>query len=363
MRYFDSRDEVVHLDHVLASGALPPAFPAVRIDGDPYWDGGIYSNTPIEAVLDDKPRRDSVIFTVHMWNPEGAEPETLWEVMGRQKDIQFASRARSHIARQKQIHHLRHIIRELAKKLPENSRSAEVKELASWGCGTTMHVVRLVAPRLDGEDHTKDIDFTPSGIRARWQAGYADTKRMLERAPWKQPVDPTEGVIIHENSAQLCREACARASTVFRAAPGNSLQRDAEKFEGRVFLCVSAPPCEILIYAGSGTSSPRMVGMSSATVGWMCTIRCTAVYGAFMYMASRMQWMASSPPTPRIAAPRISLVSASTAIFMKPCVSPFSTARETRVIGRMPTSARRPDLRISVSLMPTRPSGGSMKRP
>jgi NTE family protein len=203
MRYFDSRDEVVHLDHVMASGALPPAFPAVRIDGDPYWDGGIYSNTPIEAVLDDKPRRDSVIFTVHMWNPEGAEPETLWEVMGRQKDIQFASRARSHIARQKQIHHLRHIIRELAKKLPEKGRSAQVKELASWGCGTTMHVARLVAPKLDGEDQTKDIDFTPSGIRARWQAGFADTKRMLERAPWTKPVDPTEGVIIHENSAQL----------------------------------------------------------------------------------------------------------------------------------------------------------------
>jgi NTE family protein len=204
MRYFDSRDETVHLDHVLASGALPPAFPAVRIDGDPYWDGGIYSNTPIEAVLDDKPRRDSLIFTVHMWNPEGAEPETLWQVMGRQKDIQFASRARSHIARQKQIHHLRHIIRELSKKVPEATRNApEVKELASWGCGTTMHVARLIAPMLDGEDHTKDIDFTPSGIRARWQAGFADTKRMLERKPWTKPVDVTEGVVIHENAAQL----------------------------------------------------------------------------------------------------------------------------------------------------------------
>src|SRR5690349_21447648 len=154
MRYFDSRDEIVHLDHVLASGALPPAFPAVRIDGDPYWDGGIYSNTPIEAVLDDKPRQDSVIFTVHMWNPEGPEPETLWQVMGRQKDIQYASRARSHIARQKQIHHLRHIIRELEQRIPDRARSApDVRELASWGCGTTMHVARLVAPKVDGEDH------------------------------------------------------------------------------------------------------------------------------------------------------------------------------------------------------------------
>ena len=143
MRYFDSRDETVHLDHVIASGALPPAFPAVRIDRDPYWDGGIYSNTPIEAVLDDKPREDSVIFAVQMWNPEGPEPETLWQVMGRQKDIQYASRNRSHIARQKQIHHLRHIIRELSKHVPEKSReSPDVKELASWGCKTTMHVVR-----------------------------------------------------------------------------------------------------------------------------------------------------------------------------------------------------------------------------
>src|SRR6266567_4599220 len=134
MRYFDSRDESVHLDHILASGALPPAFPAVRIDGEPYWDGGIYSNTPIEAVLDDKPRRDSVIFTVNVWRPHGDEPDTLWRVMGRHKDIQFASRGDSHIARQKQIHRLRHVIRELARQLPAAKReSAAVKELAAWG--------------------------------------------------------------------------------------------------------------------------------------------------------------------------------------------------------------------------------------
>lgn len=199
MRYFDSREETITVDHVLASGALPPAFPAVRIDGDPYWDGGIYSNTPIEAVLDDNPRRDSVIFTVNVWNPEGSEPNSVWQVMGRTKDIQYASRAQTHIARQKQIHHLRHIIRELAKRLPPGERTApDVRELVSWGCGTTMHVARLNAPNLDGEDHTKDIDFTPEGIRARWQAGYADTRRMLERAPWTAPVEPTEGVVIHE---------------------------------------------------------------------------------------------------------------------------------------------------------------------
>ena len=199
MRYFDTRDHPITLDHILASGALPPAFPAVRIDGDAYWDGGIYSNTPIEAVLDDNPRRDSVIFTVNVWNPVGSEPNSVWDVMGRTKDIQYASRATSHIARQKQIHHLRHIIRELARRVPEAARdSAEVRELAGWGCGTTMHVVRLDAPTLDGEDHTKDIDFTREGIGMRWRAGYEDTRHMLHRAPWNTPVDPIEGVIIHE---------------------------------------------------------------------------------------------------------------------------------------------------------------------
>jgi len=61
-----------------------------------------------------------------------------------------------------------------------------------------MHVVRLLAPGLADEDHTKDIDFSPSGVRARWRAGYADTKKAIERAPWNLPADPIEGVIVHQ---------------------------------------------------------------------------------------------------------------------------------------------------------------------
>ena len=198
MRYFDSREETLRVDHVMASGALPPAFPAVRIDGEPYWDGGLYSNTPIEAVLDDKPRRDALIFAVNVWHQTAPEPESIWQVMGREKDIQFASRADSHIARQKQIHRLRHVIRQLTEQVPADRRADPVvKELASWGCGTTMHVAHLLAPRLEGEDHTKDIDFTAAGVKARREAGYADTRKMVERAPWKQPSDPIEGVVEH----------------------------------------------------------------------------------------------------------------------------------------------------------------------
>ena len=199
MRYFDTREETLTVDHIMASGALPPAFPAVRIDGEPYWDGGIYSNTPIEAVLDDKPRRDSVIFTVNLWNAHGPEPTSLWEVSARGKDIQFASRAKSHIARQQQIHHLRHIIRELARNVPAKAaQSAVIKELASWGCGSLMHVVPLTVPPRDGEDQLKDIDFTPTGIRTRFQSGLEEGKRVIRAAPWQKVVDPMEGVVIHD---------------------------------------------------------------------------------------------------------------------------------------------------------------------
>ena len=96
--------------HIMASGALPPAFPAVRIDGELYWDGGILSNTPTEAVFDDNPRKNSLIFAVHLWNPSGDEPNTIWEVLNRQKDMQYSSRIASHIARQQQTHRLRHVI-------------------------------------------------------------------------------------------------------------------------------------------------------------------------------------------------------------------------------------------------------------
>src|SRR3954464_1237386 len=194
MRYFDSRDGELTVKLVMASGALPPAFPAGRIDGELYWDGGILSNTPTEAIFDDNPRRDSLIFAVHLWNPMGDEPGTIWEVLNRQKDIQYSSRVASHIARQRQLHHMRHIINQLAKMLPEDTRQTpEAHSLAAYGCPTVMHVVRLLAPQLENENHTKDVDFSPSSIRARWEAGYVKTMRALDEAPWEAEVDPLEG--------------------------------------------------------------------------------------------------------------------------------------------------------------------------
>jgi NTE family protein len=106
------------------------------------------------------------------------------------------------------MHHMRHIINDLAKLLPEDVRKApKVRELASYGCPTVMHVVRLLAPQLENENHTKDVDFSPSSIRARWAAGYEKTMRALDQAPWENDFDPLEGVILHELAAEMLQAA------------------------------------------------------------------------------------------------------------------------------------------------------------
>jgi NTE family protein len=204
MQYWDSARMPLSLTHVLASTALPPAFPAVLIDGEPYWDGGIYSNTPIEAVFDDNPRRNSIVFADQVWHTSGPAPQSLEEVLSRQKDIQFGSRDDSHIARQQQLHRLRHVVRELVKMVPEDQRDTpEVKKLAAWGCGTFMHIVQLNAPYVAGEGNTRDVDFTRPGIRVRWKAGHDDTARALEKRPWDAEVDETVGVAIHHIEPQV----------------------------------------------------------------------------------------------------------------------------------------------------------------
>ena len=217
MRYFDSRYETIGLEHVLGSSAIPPSFPAVRIEGEAYWDGGIYSNTPVEVVFDDNPRRSSAVFAVQIWHTQGPEPESIAQVFMRQKDILFGSRSRSHIARQAQIHRMRHVIRELVGMLPDDRQNTpEVQELADWGCATTMHLIEINAAPIDGETNARDYDFSRAAIRARWQAGYADTRRMIERRPWDDPIDPKLGVALYSSDCLDVNAAGRRRRATLR---------------------------------------------------------------------------------------------------------------------------------------------------
>ena len=202
MRYFDSRETPITTEQIMASGALPPAFPAINIDGQFFWDGGILSNTPTEVIFDDIPRRNSLIFAVHLWNANGPVPTSIWEVLDRQKDVQYSSRIASHIARQQQAHRLRHVVSQLVQQISGRSHGTAkrcVQELGGYGCMTQMHVVRLLAPRIANENHTEGHRLQlVRHRRARREAGYAATRKALEQAPWQGEFDPVEGVILHE---------------------------------------------------------------------------------------------------------------------------------------------------------------------
>jgi NTE family protein len=201
IRYFDSRQERIGVEHILASGALPPAFPAVEIEGRHYWDGGIHSNTPLEWMLRDSPRQHSLCLMATLWPLEDVVPTTLPDVLRRSKELQYASRSRTLIKLEQELHTLRHTVSQLAAKLPPELRAdKEIAQAVDRGCRSVYHLVRLQAPRLAGDDHTKDIDFTPTGIGQRWAAGQRDTLRALAAKLWETPLGPEQGVLLHDFS-------------------------------------------------------------------------------------------------------------------------------------------------------------------
>jgi len=149
-----------------------------------------------------------IVFSVHVWNVQGDEPDTLAKVVSREKDLRYASRTAAHIERQRQIHKLRHVIAQLERLLPDDVRTRpETRALTTYGCVTRMHVVCLLAPPLYGETHSKDIDFTAFGIRQRWQSGYRDTVHVLQQVPWTGEFDPLEGFVLHEAASDTATMA------------------------------------------------------------------------------------------------------------------------------------------------------------
>jgi NTE family protein len=196
---FDSARQTISADHVRASGALPPGFSPVRIDGALYWDGGLYSNTPLSTVLDDAPHVDTLCFMVDLWSAEGPEPGTLDEVQTRQKDVMFASRSKRQIADYVSLHKMQAKLRELYALLPESEKNEERDaQLRELGCGTTMHIVRLPYAGRDWHMAAKDINFSKGSIDWRWEQGYQDALRAITAADWRTFVTEDTALVMHE---------------------------------------------------------------------------------------------------------------------------------------------------------------------
>lgn len=198
VRYFDSLFQQIGPEHIMASGALPPSFPAVPVDGELYWDGGIVSNTPLEVVLDDVPRVNTLCFMVDLFSPVGPEPASIADVYARHKDIAYANRSERGIRDYEEKHNLRRAVRALYKALPEAQRhDPELRRLAALGCRTTMEIVHLSYGGKPWETATRDADFSSLAIGERWDQGYADGLRVIARAAWLEPVPEHAGVVVY----------------------------------------------------------------------------------------------------------------------------------------------------------------------
>jgi NTE family protein len=183
----------------MASGALPPGFPAIEIDGRSYWDGGIYSNSPLDVFLEHGGNRDALCFMVDLWDPTENRPQSIAEALARYKSIQYASRSKEQLAMHRKIQHLQRAIRVLSEHLPPAERKKkDMQALAGMGCDHTINVVHLIMKALPGDHYFKDIDFSTATVQARWQAGIHDCQRALKHKAWLQPLPPHAGLIIHE---------------------------------------------------------------------------------------------------------------------------------------------------------------------
>ena len=193
--YFDSTTHRISPAHIIASGALPPGFPATEIDGEYYWDGGLVSNTPLQWVLDSRPRLDTLAFQIDLWSARGELPLNLGEAQVRQKEIQFSSRTRAATDQYKRAQRLRIAVANLLKDIPDELRDhPEVKMLAAEADEKVCNIVHLIYNAKSYEGIAKDYEFSRRTMEEHWTAGYEDVVRALSHPEVMQCPDKLEGV-------------------------------------------------------------------------------------------------------------------------------------------------------------------------
>jgi NTE family protein len=196
--YFDTDNREITPEHVMASGALPPGLPMVRIGTDYFWDGGIVSNTPLQHLMEHV-ERDVLVFQVDLFNARGPIPRDIYDVVGRAKDIQYSSRTRLITDMFGQIHGLRTKIRDLLDRLPTNLLTAEDRQLqlklANLPRATILH---MIYQQEAYEGQSRDFEFSRASMLEHWEAGLRDTTATLRRREWLNLPDAETGVLVHD---------------------------------------------------------------------------------------------------------------------------------------------------------------------
>jgi NTE family protein len=183
--YFDNTERRLRPEHFMASGALPPGFPAVEVDGECYWDGGLVSNTPLQQVVSARPRRDALIFQIDLWSASGELPTDLLQVAERQKDIQYSSRTRMVTTTMREEQDYRRLLHEAIARVPEAERQASwYQRAAALACAARRNVIHLIYRDKPYESYAKDYQFGQLTMNEHWSSGLSDMRATLEHPEW-----------------------------------------------------------------------------------------------------------------------------------------------------------------------------------
>nr|WP_246462168.1 patatin-like phospholipase family protein [Mesorhizobium sangaii] len=197
--YFDTEKVRIEPEHIMASGALPPAFPSIRIEGEYYWDGGIVSNTPLQYLLDQEEDRSSLVFQVDLFSARGSLPRGMADVLSRHKDIMYSSRTRQNTDNFQRIHALKMKLLDALKRVPsELLREGERELIADYSNAGVVNIVHLIYQHKGYEGHAKDYEFSGTSMREHWEMGLEDTQRTLRHRQWLTLPTNVEGVAIHD---------------------------------------------------------------------------------------------------------------------------------------------------------------------
>ncbi|RQR50050.1 patatin-like phospholipase family protein [Burkholderia sp. Bp9140] len=184
--YFDNTKMRLEPEHFIASGALPPGFPAVEIDGEFYWDGGLVSNTPLTEIIRESQHKDTLVFQIDLWSSRGKLPGDFLDVSERTKDIQYSSRTRAITAFMSQNQKHAQMIKALLEHIPEHVRLAHplLREAQKTADGSAVNVVHLIYKNKTFEGHYKDYEFSKDTMREHWASGLEDIRRSFGHPDW-----------------------------------------------------------------------------------------------------------------------------------------------------------------------------------
>ena len=197
--YFDNTQGTLRVEHFMASGALPPGFPAVEIDGEFYWDGGMVSNTPLYKVLAEGPGLDALVFQVDLWSAVGELPRDLAGVAARAKEIQFSSRTRLVTDYMRQTQEQQRLLHDLMALVPAARRQDEAYRRAeARASGALTNLVHLIYRNKPYEGHYKDYEFSANSMRQHWRSGLDDMRHTLEHPHWLDVPDAEHPFVTHD---------------------------------------------------------------------------------------------------------------------------------------------------------------------